>query len=113
MSKVKSILIESVSRQVPAEVIGSGWFQFTRPAHTARRYIITKTYDDGIEEVRHTNSDGEGLFGIDIHGSEYQECGTAQFHISGDTAAQVKRNLRNHYKKDITDGATITFDLDF
>jgi hypothetical protein len=113
MSNVISILIESVSRQVPAEVIGSGQFKYTRPAHTARTYYITKTYDDGTEESRHTNSDGEGLFGIDVHGSEYQIRGTGQFCIPGRTAAEVRRNLRNHFKKDISDGATITFELDF
>ena len=113
MASVKSILIESVSRNIPAETIGSGWATFTRPAHTARTYYITRTYDDGTEEHRHTNSDGEGLFAIDVHGGEYQILGTSQFCIPGNTAAEVRRNLRNHYRAEINAGAALIFDLDF
>jgi hypothetical protein len=77
-----------------------------------RRYFITRIFDDGTERTTWTDGNGEGLFAEARDGSTYQITGTGQYHISGSTPAQVRRNLRRRHTDDIANGVTIEFDLD-
>ena len=110
-----SINVRSDTTTIPARKMGAGtWAEYTSPAKTGHRFIITRTFDDGTEKTSYTNAEGEGLFSRDNNGAEYQITGTSQFSVKDKTSADAKRWFRGKFSTELkATGAKLTFDLDY
>lgn len=115
---ITKIMVSSVSRTIPAHKTGKKipeWAQMTFPEQTARRIIVTKTYDNGTETAWHTNdySEGRFMYSHSDPNEEIQLAGTMQYSLAGKTADQIMAYFKRVYGREIRNGAEIVFDLDF